>query len=189
MEGEPEFPRIVRRRSRVHGWGVFAAEPITKNTRIIDYAGELIDHGKSLKRETKYLKQGCIWCFTVNSRWVRDANEQLSLGRTFPFKENRARFEVRVEMFNAFNRVTLPAPTSTNPFQTPTFDSTGRQTDGYGFINHACKPNCYSHIIGQTIWIRASRNIKAGEELTYNYYTDGEKLIPCRCRPGCKTRL
>ncbi|PYR65890.1 MAG: SET domain-containing protein-lysine N-methyltransferase, partial [Acidobacteria bacterium] len=48
---------------------------------------------------------------------------------------------------------------------------------------------CYSHIIGKTIWIRAARNIAPGEELTYNYYTDGEKSIQCRCRPGCKTRL
>ena len=69
-----------------------------------------------------------------NYRWVRGANEQLSMGRTFPFKE-RVRFEVRVEFFNAINRVTLPAPTSNNPNQTPTFDNTGRQTGGFGFIN------------------------------------------------------
>jgi SET domain-containing protein len=138
MVDEPQLPGIMRRRSTLHGWGIFALEPITKNTRIIDYAGELIDHKESLKRETRYLKNGCIWCFTVNRRWVRDANVGGNLAR---------------------------------------------------FINHACKPNCYSHIIGRTIWIRASRNIEAGEELTYNYYTDGEKLIPCRCRPGCKNRL
>ena len=138
MEGEPEFHKIARRRSNVHGWGIFALEPITKNTRIIDYAGELIDHKESLKRETKYLKHGSIWCFTVNSRRVRDANVGGNLAR---------------------------------------------------YINHACKPNCYSQIIGTTIWIRASRKIKAGEELTYNYFTDGEKLIPCRCRPGCQNRL
>ena len=36
------FPKLTRRRSRLHGFGVFAAEPINKNTRIIDYAGELI---------------------------------------------------------------------------------------------------------------------------------------------------
>ena len=133
-----EPPRIVRRRSKVHGWGVFAREPINKNTRIVDYAGELIDHKESYKRETRYLKKLCIWCFTVNRRWVRDANVGGNIAR---------------------------------------------------FINHACKPNCYSHIVGKTIWIRASRHIEPGEELTYNYYTDGEKLIPCRCRPGCKTKL
>ena len=138
MVDDPDFPKIMRRRSSVHGWGVFAAQPIAKNKRIIDYAGELIDHKESLKRETRYLAKGCIWCFTVNRRWVRDANVGGNLAR---------------------------------------------------FINHSCSPNCYSHIIGQTIWIRASRNINPGEELTYNYYTDGEKLIPCRCSPGCTNRL
>jgi hypothetical protein len=78
------------------------------------------------------------WGFSApsysNYRWVRGANEQLSVGRTFPIKE-RAKFEVRMELFNAFNRITLPAPTSNNPNQTPTFDNTGRQTGGFGFIN------------------------------------------------------
>jgi SET domain-containing protein len=54
------------------------------------------------------------------------------------------------------------------------------------FINHACKPNCYVHIYGGTIWIRAARTIRKGEELTYHYNTDGEGLIKCRCRPGCQ---
>ncbi len=57
------------------------------------------------------------------------------------------------------------------------------------FINHACKPNCYSQVIGDTIWIRAARNIRKGEELSYNYYTDGTAGIPCNCVPGCKTTL
>lgn len=138
MPGDPPLPRIARRRSKLHGWGVFALEPIAKNTRIIDYAGELIDHKTSLERETRYLKRGEIWCFTVNRRWVRDAN----------VGGNAARF-----------------------------------------INHACKPNCYSQTVGHTIWIRASRNIKRGEELTYDYYTDGERVIPCKCRPGCTRKL
>jgi SET domain-containing protein len=57
------------------------------------------------------------------------------------------------------------------------------------FINHACRPNCYSHISRGVIWIRAGRSIKAGEELTYDYHTDGAAEIPCRCRPGCKNQL
>jgi uncharacterized protein len=57
------------------------------------------------------------------------------------------------------------------------------------FINHACKPNCYTQIIGGTIWVRAGRTIAAGEELTYNYYTEGDAEIPCTCRPGCKGML
>jgi SET domain-containing protein len=57
------------------------------------------------------------------------------------------------------------------------------------YINHSSTPNCYTHVIGDTIWIRAARNIRKGEELTYDYLTDGAKTIRCRCRPGCKTRL
>ena len=69
-------------------------------------------------------------------RWVRSANEQISLSRAFPFGENtKARLYLRIEMFNAFNRVTLPAPSSGNPAQTPTYNSLGQQTGGFGFIN------------------------------------------------------
>jgi SET domain-containing protein len=57
------------------------------------------------------------------------------------------------------------------------------------FINHACRPNCWFEIVDRTIWIRASRLIRAGEELTYDYATVGERTIPCRCRPGCPNKL
>ena len=132
------LPRIARRRSKLHGWGVFAGEAINKNRRIIDFAGELIDHKESLKRESRYLKRGEIWVFTVNRRWVRDANSGGNVAR---------------------------------------------------FINHRCAPNCYTQIIGHTIWIRAARNIKPGEELTCNYHSDGVQVIQCRCRPGCTYKL
>jgi uncharacterized protein len=57
------------------------------------------------------------------------------------------------------------------------------------YINHSCTPNCYVHIVDGVIWVRAAKHIRKGEELTYNYHTDGEGLIKCRCRPGCKTQL
>jgi SET domain-containing protein len=57
------------------------------------------------------------------------------------------------------------------------------------FINHSCRPNCYAQVIGQTIWIRAARNIRRGEELTYDYNTEGAASIACRCRPGCTVTL
>ncbi len=57
------------------------------------------------------------------------------------------------------------------------------------FINHSCKPNCYSQIIDGIIWIRAAKTLKKGDELTYNYNTDGEAEIKCRCSPDCKNYL
>jgi SET domain-containing protein len=57
------------------------------------------------------------------------------------------------------------------------------------FINHSCHPNCYVQIVDHTIWIRAARNIRKGEELTYDYMTDGEGHIKCRCTPDCQRLL
>jgi SET domain-containing protein len=57
------------------------------------------------------------------------------------------------------------------------------------FINHSCTPNCYFEVDGKTIWIRALRDIRRGEELTYDYKTTGNRHIPCQCRPGCTTLL
>lgn len=138
MAPTKSLPKIVRHKSHVHGDGVFAAEPITKNTRIVDYAGELIRNSESEEREDRYFADGCIWVFRVNRTWSRDANVGGNIAR---------------------------------------------------FINHSCTPNCYFEIADKTIWIRAGRNIRRGEELTYDYKTIGERSIPCRCRPGCPNKL
>lgn len=50
-------------------------------------------------------------------------------------------------------------------------------------INHSCDPNCESDIIKGKIWIIALRDIKKGEELSYNYnygWEDYEDHI-CYC--------
>ncbi len=138
MAKKNEAPQIRRKRSKLHDWGVFALEPINKNKRIIDYAGQKIRNRNSGTREVRYLNRGEIWVFRVNRLYSRDAAVDGNMAR---------------------------------------------------FINHSCKPNCYSNIIGDTIWIIAGRNIKKGEELTYNYYTEGDGEIPCKCRPGCKNML
>jgi SET domain-containing protein len=57
------------------------------------------------------------------------------------------------------------------------------------FINHSCRPNCYIDIKKGTIWIRAAKTIRRGQELTYGYNTDGEGLIKCRCRAACQKLL
>ncbi len=64
---------IEKRRSKIHRWGVFATATIPKNTRIIDYAGEIISNRESLERERRYLKRGHIWCFKLTDRLVVDA--------------------------------------------------------------------------------------------------------------------
>ena len=56
------------------------------------------------------------------------------------------------------------------------------------FINHSCAPNCEAELDEGHVWIVALREIKAGEELTYNYNYDLEdyREHPCRCgAAGC----
>lgn len=129
---------IERRRSRLHGWGVFATGHISKNRRVAYYAGEKIPNRESVRREKQYLKRGRIWCFQLNRIWVIDAAVGGNIAR---------------------------------------------------FINHSCASNCHVQIVDQTIWIRASRPIRRGEELTYHYNTNGDQGIGCLCHPGCKTVL
>ena len=62
-----------------------------------------------------------------------------------------------------------------------------RVVDGDGiaaFINHSCDPNCESDEIHGRVIIRAIRNIKAGEELAYDYCLydgDADDLAICHC--------
>lgn len=51
------------------------------------------------------------------------------------------------------------------------------------FINHSCDPNCETEEIRGRVWIRAIRDIAAGEEITYDYclYDGGEDEAVCNC--------
>jgi len=51
------------------------------------------------------------------------------------------------------------------------------------YINHSCDPNCQTEQFGNTIWIVSSKDIQAGEELTYNYgyEVDDTPADPCHC--------
>ena len=133
------LPKIARRRSTVQGFGVFAVEPIRRNARIIDYAGELLrNDAECERREEEYLRDGCIWIFRVNRAWSRDAAVGGNIAR---------------------------------------------------FINHSCTPNCRFEVVDKTIWIKAARDIRRGEELTYDYSIIGTRTIPCLCRPGCPNKI
>ena len=51
-------------------------------------------------------------------------------------------------------------------------------------INHSCSPNCEVAGVGLKVWVYAIRNIKKGEELSYDYgfgYDEYYKDFPCRC--------
>ena len=56
------------------------------------------------------------------------------------------------------------------------------------YINHSCAPNCEAEKDEDRIWIIATRDIQAGEEITFNYGYDLESYTdyPCCCgSPNC----
>ena len=74
MNSSGGSPLIRVRRSRIHGTGVFAAAPIKKGTRIIEYAGERVSHAEAERRYAdKHLHDNHTFLFTVDARTVIDA--------------------------------------------------------------------------------------------------------------------
>jgi SET domain-containing protein len=136
---------IEVRRSRIQGRGVYAARPIRRGTRIIEYTGEVLTE-----------KQ-------LDARYKDDAADD---PRTYLFQVDENRF--------------VDATVTGNEAR---------------FINHSCKPNCEVEIRRRRIYIVALRNIKTGEELSYDYALEieedpsAERLtqFPCRCGSrGCR---
>lgn len=59
------------------------------------------------------------------------------------------------------------------------------------YANHSCRPNAESDVIGHKVIIRARRNIKPGDEITYDYGKDYIETFfgknGCRC-DKCRER-
>ena len=52
-------------------------------------------------------------------------------------------------------------------------------------INHSCNPNCEVTGTGLKIWVYAIKDIKKGEEFSYDYgfsYDKDYKNYPCKCK-------
>ncbi len=53
-----------------------------------------------------------------------------------------------------------------------------------GYINHSCRPNCEPNVVKGRVFIRTIKNVRAGEELTYDY---GKEYFDEHIRPrGCR---
>jgi SET domain-containing protein len=54
------------------------------------------------------------------------------------------------------------------------------------YANHSCNPNAESYTYGGRVFIRALRNIRPDEEITYDYGTDYLKFVIGRSRCQCR---
>ena len=138
--------KVVTRRSTIHGNGMFAAAPLRKGERLIEYKGQRRTHEAVDEGDTGDVESGHTFLFTLNDEYVIDANHG----------GNSARW-----------------------------------------INHSCNPNCEAVLeeadgddrTKDRVFIEAIRDIKPGQELSYNYgITLDEphtarlkKIWACRC--------
>ncbi len=131
------------RGSDIHGRGVYATMFIPKETRIIEYLGEIVDKKESERRgnsqHRKSIKTGdaAVYIFTLSKNFDIDGNVPWNIAR---------------------------------------------------LINHSCAPNCEAWIEGRRIYIHAIRDIKQGEELSFDYGFDVDcyEDHPCLCgNPNC----
>jgi SET domain-containing protein len=73
--------KVARKRSKIHGNGVFAIAPIRKGERIIQYVGKLITHEEADETYHGDVDSGHTFLFTLNKHWVIDANQGGSAAR------------------------------------------------------------------------------------------------------------
>lgn len=60
--------------SPIHGRGVFAAQALKKGERVINYEGRLRTHAQSDREHGDSLDSGHTFLFTLNDKYVIDAN-------------------------------------------------------------------------------------------------------------------
>lgn len=147
--------KVVRRRSPIHGNGVFATVDLPADSEVIGYRGRLLTHAQADRIYGGTADTGHTFLFTLNDRYVVDGNVGGNVAR---------------------------------------------------WINHSCNPNCRASVIedpdgdpkADRIVIEAIRDIRAGDELTYDYgirlaepHTARMKRIwACHCgQPNCTGTL
>jgi SET domain-containing protein len=125
---------IERRKSKIHGWGVYSTQVILKNTRIVNYAGEKISNQESLKREIRYLKTGHIWCFKLTNRTVIDAGVGGNVAR---FINHSCKPNCYVQIIDGV--IWIRAAKTIKRGQELTYHY---NTDGEALIKCRCRPGC-----------------------------------------------
>ena len=129
-----------KKRSSLHGSGLFAATNIKNKEQVIQYIGDKVTKKEGdkradiqLQKAEKNKKTGMVYVFELNKKYDIDGG----------VLRNHARF-----------------------------------------INHSCDPNCEVEGKGLKLWIFSLRNIKKGEELSYDYgfgFDEDYKQFPCKC--------
>lgn len=112
------------------------------------------------------IKKGTKVIEYVGNRITKKQSENVADKQLEKSKENSS--EGSVYIFELNKRYDIDGNVSWNPAK---------------YINHSCSPNCEVEVVKGHIWIITIKDIKKGEELSYNYGYDLDdyKEHPCRC--------
>jgi len=74
-------PPISRRRSPIHGNGVFAQRPLPQGVEVIHYGGRLLTHRQADRLYAGGAESGHTFLFTLNERYIVDGNVDGNVAR------------------------------------------------------------------------------------------------------------
>jgi len=118
--------------TRVPGQGIYQTDPNGK----IDPTQQLLLNPAAWAECGPTATFGCGAPRYTDFRQRRAPQEDIGLGRRFVLSEAHGRFfELRMEMYNPFNRIVFPNIGVGNPITNPTRNSNGQLTGGFGFMN------------------------------------------------------
>ena len=129
-----------KKKSPLHGSGLFAKNDIKKGSKVIQYIGDKVTKKEGDKRA---------------DRQIRKAKKDKNNGMVYVFELNK-RYDIDGDVNYNFAK----------------------------YINHSCNPNCEVVGKGLKLWIKSIKDIKKGEELSYDYgfsFDENFKDYPCRC--------
>lgn len=160
--GQSEYCEV--RGSEIHGQGVYAKTFIPKETRIIEYLGELIDKEVSEKRAVnqhkKSLKTGdaAVYIFTLSKRFDIDGNVPWNTARLINHS-----CDPNCEAWIVGRKIFIYSLRDIEPGEELSFD--------YGFDvecyeDHPCRcgsANCVGYIVSRSQWPDLAAKLK-GED-------------------------
>ena len=152
------------RKSKVHGYGVFAKKDIKKNTNIIEYIGEKIlkseGNIRSAKRISQYLgsnETGSVYIFELNKKYDIDGSVLYNKAR---YINHSCDPNCEVDIIN--NEIWISSIKKIKSGQELTYDY-GYVFDKDDYKDHICKCNlkkCIGYIISSDDWPKYLKHIK-----------------------------
>jgi SET domain-containing protein len=150
------------RGSEIHGRGVYATTFIPKETKIIEYVGELIDKTTSEKRgvsqheHSRQTGDAAVYIFTLSRKYDIDGNVPWNTARLINHS-----CAPNCEAWIEGRKILIHSPVDINPGEELTFDY-GFDVDCYE--DHPClcgKDGCIGYIVSRSQWKELEKRLEA----------------------------